>query len=404
MRQAAIGKLIGGKGFIQEIEEGLARERRQMGTLTESIIRSPRNYLAEGGILRVLLLESLTVKKQLGLFYVLSYIYGVYSIKYPEGTSRMEDDDYVLYSKVEAELRQVVPEMMQMLKDTYEAWIVNEIVWYAGWAFVTKRWLRNQRETATSLFFYRRLKPSFKFLQQEPVKTDSLVWSKHACKRDVGVQWSNAEFGLLRRGTTEVIIGEIGLIRMLAIGELSEERELRALGQGDLTAFRQWVNVPDHVYVLPNNLTPSLSGRYFKPTADTPELRTAMGQYEALYGPVTVDTILRFEPHIEQLARGGASVETTKKILKFYHSYLRHPSTDWKRNIATISILLNVAHNTGSMAYDLGSKYTTTREHGVDADYLYKLSNLHKYIPQGTDHKTLEGIYNDCFYILGELK
>jgi hypothetical protein len=56
------------------------------------------------------------------------------------------------------------------------------------------------------------------------------------------------------------------------------------------------------------------------------------------------------------------------------------------------------------MSEDLGSKYTTTKEHGVDDDYLYTLSTLHRYVPQGTDHKTLEQIYNNCFQILGRLR
>ncbi len=85
MQQEAISRILNGaeEGFISKLEDSLVIKQRPWA-LTESIIRSPRNYLAEGGILRVLLLESLSVKDQLGLFYILAYIYGVYSVQYPE--------------------------------------------------------------------------------------------------------------------------------------------------------------------------------------------------------------------------------------------------------------------------------------------------------------------------------
>lgn len=409
--QEAISKIVNGTapGFISGIEESLAKKQRSWA-LTESIIRSPRNYLAEGGILRVLLLESLSVKDQLGLFYVLSYIYGVYSVKYPSGTPRMEDDDYVLYSKVEAELRQVVPELMLMLKDTYEAWVVNEVVWYGGLVFIAGIAVQGEEIS----FIPHPNMPLWRFTQRYlPVpKKTYLVWQKN--NEQEGLCWRggrNQDWGVYVDKAEEgkrIYIGRHKLVTAWIDQDLSTDAFLKAIECQEVV-FYAWKEAPERIYAVPNT-PPSLPPKFFKsdaPTSRIRQVRQAIGCYEALYGSVSKAAILGFEKHIEELtwlSEGDTSVETTKKILKFYHSYLKHPSTDWKRNIATISILLNVAHNNGSMAEDLGSKYTTTKEHGVDADYLYKLSNLHKYIPQGTDHKTLEGIYNNCFQLLAGLR
>jgi hypothetical protein len=399
MRQEVIHRVINGTepGFISQIEASLATKLRPWA-VTESIIRSPRNYLAEGGILRVLLLESLSVKKQLGLFYILAYIYGVYSIKYPEGTPRMEDDDYVLYSKVEEELRLVVPEIMQMLKDTYEAWVVNEVM-YGAVAF--NDCTAQGRKTERYLLFY-----PFKtglegvpFLP-EPRKDTSCVWKKRAASD--GVQWETSEWRIVVEGVggkRQLYVGAVGVRGKKVEVTADSDGWVRRIGRQTSEVYFDWENAPQKIYAVPA-VAPTLSSLYAP--------HCVIGAYEQLYGPVTLETIFRFEPHIEQLAVFSEGlmtfIETTEKILKFYHSYLAHPSTDWRRNIATISILLNVAHNNGSMSEDLGSKYTTTKEHGVDEEYLDKLSNLHRHIPQGTDHKTLRGIYNECFYILAELR
>jgi hypothetical protein len=407
MRQEAISKILNGTepGFIREIEEGLARERK-LCSLTESIIRTPRDYLAEGGILKVFLLESFGgVKERLGLFYILAYIYGVYSIKYPEGTPRMEDDDYVLYSKVEEELSQVVPEMMLMLKDTYEAWVVNEVLGYGGHYFARVCGV-SYDEAGTLIVFY-----PYKTGHQAipdlplPIRDTYLVWEKDDGDA-TGIQWKDADWTIKAtklRGKKELIVK--GSKTCVNTRITSSSRGWAAKVSGWALHFR-WKVAPSKIYVVPKTLRSSFPEQYFIHSgADIS--RCYVGAYEQLYGAVTWSALFRFEPHIERLAafsEGVTSLETTKKILKFYQSYLAHPSTNWKQNIATISILLNVAHNNGSMAEDLGSKYTTTKVHGVDEEYLDKLSNLHRYIPQGTDHKTLRGIYNECFYILAELR
>lgn len=322
------------------------------GAVKDSFSHTRGDYLAEGGILQVLLgkldearFDTLPLRDLLTLFYVLSYIHGVYLAKYPEGTPRMEDNDYVLYSKVESELAAVVPRMMEVLKDTYEWWLMEAVVGIGGYYFGQHvehfQWSNNSPE-----FLYFRYPPGGNLLYPS------------------------------------------------RIGAGSIERPDQRFLSPDAAPGEELYRVPFKPPSMPKS-------RYDEIQDD---LYIAMAAYERLYGPVDFEAITRWTRATDQLynveQKSGQERSVVAGVIKLYKNYLYRITGDWRTNMATVSILLNYAHNTGSMAEYFGFSDLETRQHTIREEDLAKLSNLDQYVPEGDDYKTLKFIYNNWDRVL----
>ncbi len=326
------------------------------------------DYLAEGGILKRLLLESFGVKEKIRLFYVLSYVYTMYQVRFPDGTSgEKPDDDYVLYSKVTSELAEVVPELMRILKDTYEAWLFNEVVEFGGGeGFFSQMHYADGR------------KYMFYFVEDGP-KTRNPLSSRYRVS-----SWDRSVVLSEEIRDFVVIIGEPRGGVGVSVG-----KESVTVSKFLLASFA------DDLYLVPMG-TPSASKEWFQ--SHTGEEMDKMSVYEEIYGEVNLGTILKWTQAVRRMHNAAGSVvseKVTKRVISFYKDLILNASRDWKKNIADISLLLNLAHNNGSMSEYIGSKYTLTSGGGVGENFLYNMSNLHRFVPAGDDHKTLRFIYNN---------
>ena len=304
------------------------------------------DYLCEGGILNILLLESLNPKDKISLFYTLSYIWMLYGAKYPKGTPEMEDDDYTLYSKVVGELKQIVPDMMEMLKNTYEAWLFEHVGFYG---------LRTLKDdifnvgSGTYILVEKKNKylPNRKHLLGEYSFRESLIGNFG--EEDKGVLTA-----IEKRDTS----------RKLNVYRVGKKRRIPAQ---PMAWFSTW----------------------------NPEDPSLLGAIEEFYGgPVTIKAILSLTYPVTALIEivewDWPAVET---LVKAYNRYmiLTH---DWKHLVGNVSVLLNEVHVNGNMADYLGSKIEL-KYFGISMATLKKMSNLHRYVPEGNDHKTLRFIYNN---------
>ena len=353
-----------------------------------------RDYLCEGGILNILLLESFSPVDKLKLFYALAYVYSIYKATYPEGN--MSDDNYLLFTKVEAELSKVVPDVMALLKDTYEAWLVNETMWYGGIGFLNKL-LRGGPGDMSSFM----VAPP-KFGVDRPKSRSYQVWKKSGPKPAPGETFFEDEDWWVNYDDEDY--SAVKAFRIYKNRPRYENKPSRSLGQDvPLTEvsvyYSSWNAAPDSIHVVPvANQTPTLPSKYFKDNQSKDNVMRSVGTFEKLYGKITYEDYLNFNlaaQRLDEQSEGATNANTTIKIARIYNEFLRRAGTDWGRNIATISIALNVAHNNGTMAEKVGSKFHTRDDGGVTQEILTKLTNLHTLVPEGATHKALKYVYNN---------
>jgi hypothetical protein len=150
------------------------------------------------------------------------------------------------------------------------------------------------------------------------------------------------------------------------------------------------------LYTVPKkDLKPPTAGVLWYEDSSTFE--KGMSLYEALYSPVNLDTIVQWTPDVKQLhnfSSGATNEYITLGIIKFYKDFILRRPSNWEHLVGNISALLNQVHNSGSMAINFGSKYTKTRQPGMK-QLLKRMTNLHRKLPPGNDHKTLRYIYNN---------
>ena len=326
------------------------------------------DYLCEGGILNILLLESLNPKDKISLFYTLSYIWMLYGAKYPKGTPEMEDDDYTLYSKVVGELKQAVPDMMEMLKNTYEAWLFNEVIEFGGHIFGANI----QHAMDNSYYVWRE---KFEDLKTPPNRRYLLEGAA----------------GLLRLEGN--VSSGVGGVKMFV--------NYLPYGVRRLVVGRDDVQIMETEYVTAvyyaKKKRAKMPLKWFSKGMSSVHIKSEnLGLYEQFYGEVSLRTILNWTAPVRELH--NLSDEVTEKVtlgvIDFYKKFITRAFSDWQKNIGNISALLNRAHNTGTMVAYIGSKYVVTHSM-IDETFLEKMSNLHKYVPEGDDHKTLRFIYNN---------
>lgn len=329
------------------------------------LLESERDYLCEGGILTCLLLEDLDPRHEIGLFYVLAYIYQVYSAAHPKGKSYMSDEDYTLFSKVEGELEQTVYSILSKLKLTYEVWLHEH---FLGQPFYKR--FRIVNDYQVGFIFVE--EPDLVLGTVKP--NDRNLWGTFRRKKD--------------------------LDRFLDSGNQNDEgvQAVSYLRRNDKALYKN-LQYPLHIYRVSLTGPPIMPDEWYFNF----EERLWGKITRELYGALTIDSLSPLHPTVRQMhktywTREGFPLGFFYDILNTWIQFLRHTQGTWLERMATISVALNRMHSSGNMAKYYGATPGTdlfSHNSGVTANFLTKMSNLHQYVPQGTDHRTLRQIYNN---------
>lgn len=322
-------------------------------SILESRVRTPerlsgprevKDYLTEGGILESLrrsglLLERLDNDDALKLFYVLEYIYATISREHTS-TGEMADDMYVLYTKVESELKQVTIDILDRLHKTYN--------WYFGeWVFGLVRmgvWV--------GLEF-----------------RDDGIWFVSE-----GIRIGTSEEFLFRYDYIEETWGTAFLDALIAINKFEYYGDgffLSGLGQRFFEKYHGMVDKIKSAAVEHLGLSDIKSNKWGLVT-DESKWRKVV---RALHNAYDVE-----EDNLNSLRR---------TYLEYLHNN-RYRSLPFGHQRAAVSILINQVHQYGGMIEHFLTELPTDPYELLD-----DLTNLGSRVPQGTDHATLRRIYNN---------